>query len=177
MSTSLATVSRAAPDPRIERVLGVLRQLDRPLRMDELARECCMSRSHLHRLFRKATGLSPARVRKDLRMQEVARLLAATEFPIKEVAARAGFGDLSHFVRDFERVYGASPSVYRVRARGAFSSDSNASAPGGGIRGGVLRELRHLATISVFTSETSRCTLEFLSLTPSRWKSTGRQAA
>ena len=47
------------------------------------------------------------------RMETAAELLRTTHLLVKEVAARVGIHDDSHFVRDFAKVYGLSPTTYR----------------------------------------------------------------
>jgi len=46
-------------------------------------------------------------------MQQARALLHSSSFNVKEVAAHAGFNDISHFVRDFSRLYGKSPATIR----------------------------------------------------------------
>ena len=65
--------------------------------------------------IKKETGLSPMEYLRDLRMQRAEHLLRSTFLTIKEVGFHAGAGDISHFVRQFKRRYGATPSQYRVR--------------------------------------------------------------
>ena len=118
MSGGFAKARPPVADPRIEKALVILRQqIDRPLRMDRLARECCLSKPQFYRLFRQTTGLTPARMLKLLRLQEALRLLTATTLPVKDIAVRAGFGDLSHFIRDFSAAHGVTPLGYRASAR------------------------------------------------------------
>jgi AraC-like DNA-binding protein len=53
-------------------------------------------------------------------------LLTTTFLSVKEIASRVGLADESHFVRDFKRIYGMTPSEYRTRAflSGAEYKDS-----------------------------------------------------
>jgi len=50
---------------------------------------------------------------KSLRMQQAGILLTTTFLSVKEIARRVGLTDESHFVRDFKRIYGVTPSEYR----------------------------------------------------------------
>jgi AraC-like DNA-binding protein len=46
-------------------------------------------------------------------MQHAATLLTTTFLSVKEIVRRVGCTDESHFVRDFKRFYGVTPSEYR----------------------------------------------------------------
>jgi AraC-like DNA-binding protein len=64
-------------------------------------------------LFKTITGVPPAKYLKSLRMQQAASLLTTTFLSVKEIVRRVGVTDESHFVRDFKRIYGVTPSEYR----------------------------------------------------------------
>ena len=94
--------------------------------MAELTRT---SKSHLYHLFKRETGLGPVQFVRSVRLAKARELLAHGSLSVKEVSALVGYGDQSHFVRDFKRIYGQQPSKYRsgsfghtnqekVRARG-----------------------------------------------------------
>lgn len=59
--------------------------------------------------------MSPGQYLKALRLEKARGLLEATSLSVKEVRARVGMQDQSHFVRDFNRVYGVTPSQYRAQ--------------------------------------------------------------
>ena len=46
-------------------------------------------------------------------MEHSADLLTGTFLSVKEITFEAGFRDESHFVRDFKRIYGMTPTEYR----------------------------------------------------------------
>lgn len=64
-------------------------------------------------LFKSITGSPPAKYLKSLRLQQAATLLTTTFLSVKEIVRRVGCTDDSHFVRDFKRMYGMTPSAYR----------------------------------------------------------------
>jgi len=82
-----------------------------------MARSVLLSRSRFGYLFRRETASSPARLLKNLRLIEARHLLVASDLSVKEVAARVGMNDLSHFVRDFQSIFGLSPARYRKRTQ------------------------------------------------------------
>ena len=103
-------------DRRIERVIALMRDdITRGLPLREMARLVNLSPARLSYLFNSETGMSPARYLRSLRMSEAAILLSSTFLSIKEIMTRVGFKDESHFVRDFKRIHGATPTEYRKR--------------------------------------------------------------
>lgn len=101
-------------DQRVRIVAGLIEEnLDRPWPAEQLARSVALSPTHLRRLFRRETGISLSQYSKQLRMTEACRLLQTTLLSVKQIAAKAGAGDVSHFVRSFEKTYGLSPLRYR----------------------------------------------------------------
>lgn len=121
-------LQRMPDDVRVRRVLHLFRQrLDRPFRVAEAADCISLSRSRLAHLFRRETDSSPARMLKRMRMLTARQMLLETDLRVKEVAARVGLNDVSHFVRDFESTFGLSPARYRKMAQsgshfGSFES-------------------------------------------------------
>jgi AraC-like DNA-binding protein len=98
----------------MEAILGLIefdiRRQPRPL---ALARAVGLSVSRMYELFRKATGTGPARYVRTRRFEVAKRLLLTTYLTVKEIAEKVGIHDDSHFVRDFERIYGMSPRRFR----------------------------------------------------------------
>jgi AraC family transcriptional regulator, arabinose operon regulatory protein len=101
-------------DPRIAwAVEQMCDALHRPLRISELARAVNLSPSRFTLLFRADTGVSPARYLQTLRLREARVLIQSTFLSVKEVMAKVGFNDPSHFTRSFARHHGVAPSRLR----------------------------------------------------------------
>lgn len=104
----------SAMDPRVQRILSVI---DRDFRDDlsicSLASVVNISPSRLNSIFRMETGLSVKQYLKMYRLLKARELLESTFFSIKETMANVGIKDESHFVRDFEKTFGLSPTRYR----------------------------------------------------------------
>jgi AraC-like DNA-binding protein len=83
------------------------------LSLRQVAAGVGMSRSRLSALFVAHLGVSPMRFLKTIRMRQARALIQSSSLNIKEIAAYAGFNDMSHFVRDFGRLYGKSPTTIR----------------------------------------------------------------
>ncbi|MBA2732238.1 MAG: helix-turn-helix transcriptional regulator [Acidobacteria bacterium] len=101
-------------DSRIQKVLILMEANPRrALSLREIASTVNLSASRLRLLFKAATGMSPTQYFKLLKMQEAKSLLETTFLTVKQIAARIGIKDVSHFVRDFKKAYGMSPIQYR----------------------------------------------------------------
>jgi AraC family transcriptional regulator len=95
---------------------AVLADPRRRLRVESLACERGMSRSHFSHHFKAATGLTPAAFATGVRIQEAARLLLSTGAPLKEIADALGFASVNHFCKVFRRYQHTSPTAYRRRS-------------------------------------------------------------
>ena len=80
----------------------------------ELAKKCHLSESQLRRRFLAVHGIPPITYRNLLRCKIAAELLSRTRIPISEIAERIGYTAPSDFYRAFRKIYGISPSSYRI---------------------------------------------------------------
>jgi len=99
---------------RVKRIIELMQ--DDPSRnftLGEMAESVNLSPRYFCYLFKTITGTPPAKYLKSLRMQQAATLLTTTFLSVKEIVRRVGCSDDSHFVRDFKRIYGMTPSAYR----------------------------------------------------------------
>ncbi len=100
-----------------ERVLNYcLRNLDRPISVDDMARAANLSRWYFSRRFRAAEGCPPGEFILKLKMDQAATLLQNTLLTVKEIADRCGFEEPSYFCRVFRKYYRISPAKYRTDA-------------------------------------------------------------
>lgn len=83
-----------------------------------LASDVGLSDYHFLRLFARALGVTPHQYLIRSRLRHAARLLAAGERSVTDVALEVGFQDLSNFVRTFRRAAGVPPAAFRRAARG-----------------------------------------------------------
>ena len=79
----------------------------------ECAERLGVSPGHLNQAVRAATGRSPGRLLIAARVYQAQRLLAHTELPVRQVAARVGITDPAYFCRFFRRETGRSPGDFR----------------------------------------------------------------
>jgi AraC-like DNA-binding protein len=103
-------------DHRVRKVIALAEgSLHKGWTPAKLAALVNLSPSRLHQLFKKETGLPPARYLRRLRMRRAKELLETTHLSVKQVMAFVGLTDESHFVRDFKQACGLTPARYRER--------------------------------------------------------------
>lgn len=112
---------RAAPTAPMPRPLRTARRLTgerlaETLDLQTLGRETGLSPFHLHRLYRRTYGLTPAEHRLEARLR-LARRLILNGIAIAEAAAAAGFADQSHLNRAFRKLMGTSPGHWARQMR------------------------------------------------------------
>lgn len=81
--------------------------------IEAFAKSRRLSYSWFRSRFKLYTGVSPKQYHLRLRMDEAKRLLASTDFSVKEVAVRLGYDNQDYFSAIFKRKEGSSPSEYR----------------------------------------------------------------
>lgn len=103
--------------PAMSRVRARLHdEFTETLSLDALAREVGLSKFHVARCFKEATGIAPHRYQKLLRLQSARRHLERG-LCVREAAAVSGFADEAHLSRAFREWLGVSPGTWRrVRA-------------------------------------------------------------
>jgi transcriptional regulator GlxA family with amidase domain len=81
--------------------------------LDEMAERVNISASHLGRLFRSETGISPKEYLRQLRLEHASRLLRESFLSVKEIRLATGYSDKTMFIKAFKAKYGAAPNEYR----------------------------------------------------------------
>jgi AraC-like DNA-binding protein/mannose-6-phosphate isomerase-like protein (cupin superfamily) len=89
--------------------------------LDSLSELTELSRYHLLRVFKRATGLPPNAYQQCLRIRAAQRMLRSGS-PIARVALEVGFASVSHFTRQFKKIVGAPPGVWTRGVRQPFPS-------------------------------------------------------
>ncbi|RCK26208.1 AraC family transcriptional regulator [Thalassospira profundimaris] len=99
-------------DKRVQTVIDYMAaHLDENIALEDLATITGLSRFHLLRVFREATGLPPHAYFNHMRLRRAKRMLfdGAT---IADAAAATGFADQSHLNRHFKTMWGVSPGAF-----------------------------------------------------------------
>jgi transcriptional regulator GlxA family with amidase domain len=89
--------------------------LNNDLSVDALARRAAMSPRNFSRVFRKETGITPAKFAERLRVEAARRQLEQTVRAVKEIAASCGFSSSEIMRRTFLSQLQVTPSAYRLR--------------------------------------------------------------
>ena len=108
---------------QIGKVINTLkRDYHKNLRIDDLAREACMSSSSLHAHFKTITNMTPLQYQKQLRLQEARRLLFAEQLDAATASHRVGYESPSQFNREYHRLFGLPPvrDIARLRSSNAL---------------------------------------------------------
>ena len=107
-------VRGAPPSVHLARALDYIEaNLDREVRLADLAAVAGLSLFHFARAFKAQLGVPPHRYVLERRIERARRLLADRRRPVIEVAAACGFASPSHFATAFRRQSGMSPRAYR----------------------------------------------------------------
>ena len=87
--------------------------LNVPMSLDEIAKQCGLSRTYFSSLFSFFNGLTPWEYITLRRIERSCTLLKDTDLSVLEVAGQCGYVNLSNFNRMFIRTIGMSPSAFR----------------------------------------------------------------
>ena len=94
---------------RMRAVEKLRENFDKPVRIEDNARELGMSTSGFHAHFKAVTAMSPLQFQKQLRLQEARRLMLSESLDAAEAGFRVGHDDASHFSREYKRHFGKAP--------------------------------------------------------------------
>lgn len=106
--------------PKSQRIAAILSYIDRhlteELSIEAIAEKFYLSKFHMMRLFRSATGSSINSYITQRRLM-LARELIAQGLPATESCFRAGFGSYSSFTRTYGKFFGTTPTGRKYAAR------------------------------------------------------------
>lgn len=108
-------IAATAPDfDTIEFVLSYIeRHYQEPITLRDVAEATNFSPAYLTDLVRRRTNLPVHRWIVTYRLAAAKRLLEETHMPVSSIAEEVGFGDSSHFCRQFSHVTGLTPAAWR----------------------------------------------------------------
>lgn len=87
--------------------------LDKDLKLAEIAAVVNMSQFYFARMFKQHMGNTPHQYVIQQRVERAKHLLAISHLPVYEVAYQVGFSKQSNFTAHFRRATGVTPKVYR----------------------------------------------------------------
>ena len=104
--------------PKIVEAIAVMESnIDEPLLLGEIARAVDLSKRQLERLFVRHIGTSVIRHYRFLRLRRANQLLTQTNLLVRDVAIACGYLSMSHFSKDYRKLFGNSPVKERSSRR------------------------------------------------------------
>lgn len=108
------TATRGVIHDHVVTAVDLLRsRLAEPWSLDAPADDVHLSRSQLVRSFDATVRIGPMAYLQKMRVERMARLLAATDLSVAAAARRVGWTDPNYASRCFHAAYGVSPSEFR----------------------------------------------------------------
>ena len=109
----IPTYSGGLPKYKLRQVIEYINEnLDKDLKLAEIAAAIEMSPYHFSRMFKLSTGLTPHRYLTERRLEKAKTLLAQTKLPIAEIADVVGLSQ-NHLTRLFRQYTAITPNAYR----------------------------------------------------------------
>lgn len=101
---------------RMNRIVQLaMREYQREIPLSEVAALANMTPNAFCRYFKQKTRKTFVAFLNEIRVAHACELLRDEEVPVAEVGLSSGFNNLSNFNRQFKRIKGCSPSVWRGR--------------------------------------------------------------
>src|SRR5262249_52706745 len=108
----------ALPEWRIRRLEEFLTSnIDKRIRLDDMAASAGLSKMHFAAQFRAATGYRPREFLLFRRIERAKAMMMASGAPLVEIAFAAGFNAQAHFSTVFKRFTGKTPAQWKLEAR------------------------------------------------------------
>lgn len=82
------------------------------IRLDDVAKEVCISSYHFSRIFKKFEGVNYIQYLTKIRMEKAKELIIENKLSIKEIAIEVGYIDQNYFSRAFKKYTKFSPKEY-----------------------------------------------------------------
>jgi len=101
-------------DDRVSHAIKFIRtNINKPIDVDMLANNACMSKGHFFRVFKSQTGETPNVYITKRKIERAELLLVTTDSSVKAISDELGFEDYSYFIRLFKKQIGLTPHQYR----------------------------------------------------------------
>lgn len=91
----------------------VNRHIQNEIRIEELCRECGISRNRLYQVSRYVFGKGIASYIREIRIRNAKELLLSTNEQVCEIARKVGIPDYNYFTKIFRKMTGQTPTQYR----------------------------------------------------------------
>lgn len=101
----------------------VVKHLDEPHSLDDLAQRAAMSRRTFTRHFKQITGCTVGEWLQSQRLAQAQRLLETTDWSMEAVAQQVGWGTAASLRQQFMANLGTTPSAWRKHFRATLHTD------------------------------------------------------
>ncbi|MNN31836.1 Xylose operon regulatory protein [compost metagenome] len=85
------------------------------IKVEDITRAFHTNKTTLNHEFKQAVGHTMMSYLNSIRMQMAGSMLRNTTLPISEIMQMVGFQDSAHFIRNFRKYSGCTPSEYRTQ--------------------------------------------------------------
>lgn len=86
-----------------------------PITLELLGSLVHLNPNYVHRIFKTATGRTPAQYLMDIRLHTSYELLLLTDYKLGHICDECGFNSQSYFITQFKRRYGCTPNTVRLK--------------------------------------------------------------
>lgn len=90
-------------------------RLAKPFKLDQLAKQACLSERQIKRKFVNSVGMPPLIYMQFMRMEQAKEYLLTTPWPIERISEAVGYQDARFFRELFKRHTSVSPGQYRQK--------------------------------------------------------------
>ncbi len=95
----------------------IVRHIEEPLKVDDLAKYCGLSYPWFARKFHQIYNMSCKEMIERIRIRRVEHYLLFTECDLNYISRHTGYADCSHLVRDFRKFRNTTPGQFRQACR------------------------------------------------------------
>ncbi len=108
------SVNKEGENDVLQKVIAFMKNnLNKTIRVAELAETCNCSASNIYKLFKKNLDSAPQDFFIHLKMDRARKYLTQTNLKVKEIGLKLGYEDQYYFSRIFTKHVGLSPANYR----------------------------------------------------------------
>lgn len=93
----------------------MVKNLDKPYRSEDIARNFNYSQSYIFSLFKRETGYSLIHFFNLKKIQKSCEYIKYTDMTLKEISFKLGYQDPLYYSRIFKKYMGTSPKQYRIQ--------------------------------------------------------------
>ena len=104
-------------DPIYDLPSYIVRHIEEPLKVEDLAEHCGLSYPWFARRFHQVYGISCKEMISRIRIRRVEHYLLFTECDLNYISRHTGYSDCSHLVRDFKKLRNTTPGRFRAENR------------------------------------------------------------